>query len=143
VVILVVDLSTNLLASEGKLPSETTRPDDDGDGGDDSEAQPTTSLTAEPAGVEDEETYEESANDGTSTFQSGNNSTRWSIEFASVDSSLVSVEVVGSEKHWQESYTTRPYKHWLMRRRVQLHTPRMRQSFKRSNRPLSSWGIED
>ena len=142
-VILVVDLPANLFAGEGKLPSETTRPDDDGEGGDEGEAQPTTSLATEPAGVKDEETDKESTDDGTSTFQSGNNSTRGSIEFTSVDGSLICVEVVGSEEHREESYITRAGELGPTRRRLRLHTPRIRQSFKRSNRPLSSWGIED
>lgn len=143
VIVLVVDLPANVIAGESELPSETTRPDDDGDGGDDGEAQPTTSLATEPAGVEDEETDEESTNDSSSTFQSGNDSTRGSIEFTSVDGSLISVEVVGSEEHWEEGYTTRAGKLGPMWRIVGLHTPRIRQSFNRSNRPLSSWGIED
>ena len=84
------------------MPSETARPDDDGGDGDYGEAQPATSLATEPTGVEDEEADDESANDGTSTFQSGDDGTRGSIELSSVYSSLIGIEVVGSEEHWQE-----------------------------------------
>jgi len=54
-IVLVVDLLTNIPARESKLPRKTTRPDDDGNDGDDGETQPTTGFATEPVGVEDEE----------------------------------------------------------------------------------------
>ena len=116
--VLVVDLPSDRLASESKLPGETASPDDDGDDGNDGEAQPTTSLAREPTRIENKEADEESADYGTSTFQGGDDSTCGSIEFGSVDSSLIGVEVVGSEEHGEKRYMPRAGKLGLSERRI-------------------------
>jgi len=94
IVIPVVDLRTDGFASESKLPGETAGPDDNGDDGDEGEAQPSTGFSREPGCVEDEEADKKSTDDGPGALQSGDDGTGGSIEFTSVDSPLVGVEVV-------------------------------------------------
>ena len=116
--VLVVDLLSDGLPGKSKLPSEAARPDDDGDDSNEAEAQPTAGLAREPVGVKDQETDDKSADDGTSTLQSGNNRPRRSIKLAGVDSSLIGVEVVGSEEHWEKRYMPRAGKLGLSERRI-------------------------
>ena len=58
----------------------------------------------EPFSIENEETDEKGADDGTRTFQSGNDGASGTIEFTGVDGTLVSVKVVRGKEHWEESY---------------------------------------
>lgn len=65
----VVDLGDCGVSSEFDLPSESARPHGNDSDGDDTETEEATRATVEALAIEDEETDEESAENGTSTFE--------------------------------------------------------------------------